>query len=387
VATCLLLLPGREFGQREHLAALAVMPYLALASRQAGSNGRIPHPAATLIGLAAGLGLALKPYFIAVPLLVEIAVQLLGKRRVSPFRIENIALGAVIAIYAGFLLLFEQVYLSQVVPLANAIYWSFNLPLIAIWPKLIQALVLSVPIAAYAIYQRDSLGIVLAAALCGFAASYLIQHKGYDYHLLPVSIISLVLVAHFVTAAPRRLLPIATVALVALIAVNARPPISWWEFNRPGGARTAEIDRIRQTIATHSTNGRFLIVAVHPYPTFPVALYTPARQVSRTNSHWFLPAVAQIRDGRTMHANASAIERHARDFILHDLAQGPGIILIDTNSRRHTVSPGEFDYLSFFNEDPAFRRAWNAYREIEPIGSFRQFIPKDPTSQEGAGHE
>ncbi|HEU0311186.1 MAG TPA: hypothetical protein VFR36_08220, partial [Sphingomicrobium sp.] len=171
VAACLLLLPGREFGQREHLAAMAVMPYLALASRQAGPEGRISHLAATLIGLAAGMGVALKPYFIAVPLLVEGAVQLFGNRRVSLFRIENIALGAVIAIYAGFLLLFEQAYLSQVVPLANEIYWSFNLPLIAIWPKLIQAFVLAIPIIVYAIYQRDSLGIVLAAALCGFAAS------------------------------------------------------------------------------------------------------------------------------------------------------------------------------------------------------------------------
>lgn len=375
-ATCLLLLPGREFGQREHLAILAVFPLLALASRRAESESHFAQTPTIMIGLVAGVGVALKPYFLAVPLLVEVAVQLLSRRRVSLFRNENLALGAAVASYAGFLLIFEQEYLTQVVPLASEIYWSFDLPPMAIWPKLIQALALALPIAAYAIYKRDSLGIVLAASLCGFAASYLIQNKGYGYHLLPVSIISLVLVANFIVKAPRRLLPVAIVALFALAWVNVRPTLAWWDVNRPSGARTADVNRFRQTVATHSPNGRFLIVAVHPYPTFPVSIYTSARQVSRTNSHWFLPAVAQIRAGGATTTDGSAIERHARDFMLHDLAARPGLVLIDTNSRRHTVSPDQFDFLAFFNEDPAFRLAWNSYREIEPIGSFRQFVLK-----------
>jgi hypothetical protein len=62
---------GRDFGQREVLAVMLALPYLTAAAGRV--HGNVPALApALLIGAAAGLGIALKPYFIAVPLLIEI---------------------------------------------------------------------------------------------------------------------------------------------------------------------------------------------------------------------------------------------------------------------------------------------------------------------------
>ncbi|HEX6604787.1 MAG TPA: hypothetical protein VF027_07905, partial [Sphingomicrobium sp.] len=145
----------------------------------------------------------------------------------------------------------------------------------------------------------------------------------------------------------------------------------WWVSAGPGGPRYAQIDRIDQSIAQHALNGRFLVVAVHPYPAFPAAIYTSARYVSRTNSQWFLPAVVQLRAaGRP----SASVEQHARDFIMHDLGAKPTLVLIDTDSRGHTRGPADFDFLAFYKEDPKFRAEWAAYREIEPIDHFRQFV-------------
>ncbi|MCF2514802.1 hypothetical protein LVY65_06965 [Sphingomonas sp. G124] len=374
----LLILPAREFGQREHLLAIAVLPYLALASRRVGPERCSAGLVALIIGIVAGVGVALKPYFAAVPILVELFVQILSRRQARLLRAENVGMGLVAATYAIELLAFEQPYLQQAVPLAREIYWSFDLP----WKQVVDPLRLhllpAAPFVAYAFARRDGTGIILSAALFGVIASYLIQHKGYPYHLLPISIFSSVLLANFATSGGALVRTLAVICLSMLTFVCHRPVIGWWNDNRPGGARALEIDRIRSSIAAHADNGGFLIVSVHPYPSFPAAIYTPARYVSRTNSHWFLPAVAQIRAKTAQYRDRAAIERHARDFILHDLASGPDLVMIDTDAGRHTVGPKQFDILAFYQEDPAFRSIWTHYREIERISGYRQFVRVDP---------
>ena len=67
-------------------------------------------------------------------------------------------------------------------------------------------------------------------------------------------------------------------------------------------------------------------------------------------------------------------DREARDFILHDLARRPGLVMIDTDSRRHTTGPSDFDFLAFYLEDPRFRRLWAGYREVKSLGQYRLFV-------------
>ena len=54
--------PAGDFGQREHLLVLLLLPYLALVARRAGGS-TVPAGAAALIGVAAAIGFALKPHF------------------------------------------------------------------------------------------------------------------------------------------------------------------------------------------------------------------------------------------------------------------------------------------------------------------------------------
>ena len=65
------LAPGYEYGQRDHLFAIAVFPYVfAAAARLQGQ--RIETRLALAAGLFAGLGIALKPYFLLFWLVVEL---------------------------------------------------------------------------------------------------------------------------------------------------------------------------------------------------------------------------------------------------------------------------------------------------------------------------
>jgi hypothetical protein len=64
-AFALLLLPRLDWGEREHLSLALTLPYILLGIARA--RGRtVPRGGAALAGIAAGVGIALKPYFVLV---------------------------------------------------------------------------------------------------------------------------------------------------------------------------------------------------------------------------------------------------------------------------------------------------------------------------------
>ena len=371
-AVGLIVLVGREFGQRDPITMILVLPYLALAARRLNASPLPSVAARAAIGIVAGLGFGLKPYFLAVPLLIELCLLVFGKRR-QLFRAENVSAAVTLAAYGAWLFAFEQPYLRDIIPLAQEIYWSFNPPFADILAPLALQFACASAFIVLAIARRDGLGLVLSASLFGFAFAYLAQLKGYAYHLMPVRAVALLLAARFMLDRdlPRNL-RLAALGLAAMLTLLWWMPFrAWWWTAKPGGALYTQIERIDDSIDRHARGGSFLVVAVRTYPSFPAGIYAPARYISRTNGQWFLPAVAQLR--AVGHPSAS-VERHAREFIMHDLGSKPTLVLIDTDSRGHTRGPANFDFLAFYKEDPKFRGAWAAYREIEPIDHFRQFV-------------
>src|SRR5262249_23299061 len=102
-------LPMLSFGQREHLMFVLALPYiLFVAVRMA--DGTCRAGLAVLIGILAAAGFGLKPYFLIVPVLLEIYAVVV---RLSPrvlFRAETWTLGAGIALYAASIFLLTPDY-------------------------------------------------------------------------------------------------------------------------------------------------------------------------------------------------------------------------------------------------------------------------------------
>lgn len=95
VGTVLLLLPGVEFGQREHLLVAAALPYLALFAR-ALQGEQEPRKTAMLVGVLAGLGCALKPSYALAFGLLELVGWARGAR---PLRIASVSALATVVGY------------------------------------------------------------------------------------------------------------------------------------------------------------------------------------------------------------------------------------------------------------------------------------------------
>ena len=376
----LLTLEGREFGQREPLMIILVLPYLALGARLA-DGGAVPGEAGRVaIGILGGLGFALKPYFLVVPAMIEGVLWFLGKRPRALFRWENVTAAAVILVYALWVFLFERTYLLEAIPLVREIYWSFDQPISKVAVQLTPVILGTIPFAVIAFRKRDGFGMIMAVAFAGFAFSYFIQNKGYDYHAVPARAVAILLVARF--ALDRKLEPLLRIGAAALTALFFALWLvqfyRWWPEARPGGPLHRQIERIDASIARHAAGDRFFVITIRTYPNFPAGIYSAAQYGSRTNAQWFLPAVMQL---RTKGERSPSIERHARDFILYDLRKAPKLVLLDTNTRGHTQGPSHFDILGFYGEDPAFRSEWSHYREIESIGQFRQFVREPGAGQ------
>ena len=109
------IFPSAVFGQREHIAVIAMTPFVAIAAIR--WRGLAPGPVAILAGLGAGLGMSLKPYLTLVVGL-PIILCVLRQRSIKPlFTPEACAAAAVLIGYGAVLAIFFLAYLLTFAPI------------------------------------------------------------------------------------------------------------------------------------------------------------------------------------------------------------------------------------------------------------------------------
>lgn len=385
----------RDFGQREYLALVFCLPYLCVsAGKSEGEN--YPVWESIMVGLIAGLGWALKPYFLAVPFFVELILLKKSTWRFH-FRPEVLSAVTVIAAYIAYLLIFKQQYLFETIPMINQVYWGFENSRWELFRRINLELVI-VSLSGWMLFRQrfanPALVHVIFAASLGFLVSLVVQNKGYSYHYEPFRATLVIGVAVWVSSirsnhdmkSETRLLRF---ALTGLLLVSLARTGGWYLSYNNLGISDADVNtnrgapgmqkRVIAAIEKYAGTERFLAFSTHPIPGFPTALYVDAEWVSRTNSRIFLPAIAKLRSLNLEQNNAQLdfAEAKEREFALRDLSQDPTVVFVDDSKNKHGIGNLSFDVLSFYLEDPAFQVAWKSYREVEPIGTTRVFVRSD----------
>lgn len=386
-----LLGAGYDFGQREHLMAVAALPYLFLAARRmAGApTGRGLALGAALL---AALGFALKPHFLGIPALVEGVVLLhRGPRRA----VRDPVPWAMAAVWLGYLaaipLVFPE-YFGQVLPLV----WDFYVDLggFAWWQVLLTerlgtALMLLLPLAPLALRPAAGpLPKVLLAAALGAALSAVVQHKGWTYHALPVrmlaGLLAVVLAARWLQAAlpggrAVRAAPAAAVlaafATGLLHATGAEAP--WreitWSWSRAGA--------VSALLKREAHGERLLVLSPDIFPVYPALNYARAQSTLRTMNLWLLQGVyaecpangARYRQTWEMSRTEFFVYRTvAEDFA----AAPPAAILVATDPRIPDCGRG-FDVLEYFARHPLFAETLPRYRLAAEIEGYRLLKRED----------
>jgi hypothetical protein len=211
IVAALLVWQNNDFGQREHLFILLYFPFFLLrAVRWEGQA--VGRAEAIALGIAAAVGVSLKPYFAFVaiaPELYWLATRRSPRKLLAP---EVWAVMGTAAAYAGHFLLLPEVvraeYFGRLVPLHLLVYHVYQSPLGAVLGKAFPLFLGKVNVTAFAavvvavpfLWRRPApaglaaLARPLACVTAAAFGAYLTQQTGWRYQALPVFVSGLCVV-------------------------------------------------------------------------------------------------------------------------------------------------------------------------------------------------
>jgi len=378
--------PGEMFAQREHLMLLGAVPYLLLAAARFDGL-KVPRGRMVAIALIAGLGFALKPHFLAIPLLVEVyLLTARGWRKTLFDAVPWIILG-VMAGYVAAAWLVTPDYFTSVLPLIFDSYEEIGgtNPLHVLYGRLLAPFVLMMaPLTLAAFLLRLSpLTRMAGLAALGGAMAGIAQAKGWPYHLLPAQVMTLLLTVLVICqgidkllgerfAADRASLPTLSLAPLRL-TVGA---LMLMLFCLAGATRTTFYDQMNfdnsqagkllKQVKKYAQGQPVLIISPGIYPHFPVLNYANARLAMRFQTIWPLqgayescrPEEARYHDPDKMPPMEQLLRRAvSEDFVKYH----PALVIMDKNPGIRWCGGREFDLTEYFLSIPAFAEEWKNY--------------------------
>ena len=180
-----LVMPARDFGQRDHLLGFLCLPYLLSAARVLAGRPLSGWPA-WIVGL--GLGTALKPHQVLIPISVELTLLLVRRRESMLVRPELLGMVTAGMLYAGAIWLFSPEYVTRMLPLLGETYWAFgHLSWWQLVREAVQLHILAAAVLCAAGFMPPVSPITLVLAVAGVAATvaYYVQRTGWYYQQLP----------------------------------------------------------------------------------------------------------------------------------------------------------------------------------------------------------
>ncbi|SMQ69673.1 hypothetical protein SAMN06297468_1860 [Altererythrobacter xiamenensis] len=377
----LFLLPISEFTQREHIMLIFALPYfyLSIIGRDRASIGVFEQFA---MGLVAALGLALKPYFLLIPLALLLAgpSREIFKRAFFP---ANLGLALGLVLYALFVLVFHFEYFTQIVPIATRVYGDFGLS----WQTVLfrseaVALFFLVLLVLWTRNSLDQVGRSLVAGTLGALAVYLIQFKGWNYQALPFSFftaLSALWIAHSRRSFARR--ETAVLFLVMGAVIFAIGP----QLKR-GPYDTKMVSPFASFIEAPAP--RILVYSTNVSAGFPFTNAVGGQWSSRFPAQWLIPgALIGLQEtecgAKPKTCNdLTGILGAARDANTEDfLRNRPDYVFADERKNKSYFGGLAFNYIDFMKDDPRFAQAWSNCRRIGAVERFQYGVWRCDTAK------
>lgn len=344
------ILPGYDFGQREQITLIATLPYAALiGSRTRGREAALIK--ALLIGLLAACGIALKHYFIAVPLALELFLLFHLRRDYRPIRPETVTLVLSACGYAAAVMAFTPEFLTEIVPLVDLAYDGYQNSIVEqlIGPHqvVIYAVILAVFLHRDVFAVRSTNVLIYLISAASFSIAYFAQQKGWQYHAIPISgFLMLALTSCSVKALQRgvrlRAFPVGIAALVLAVFAS----FVWIGPYRSG----AEDDFDLAT--NHLSPGDTVFTAsTGPRMSWPMVEERGLRWPSRYFALWTTGATVLTPRSDPRHASLEKLARKVRSDTYHDLiCNPPKVIMIEDPLNSRKLRTSGFTYLDFLRK-------------------------------------
>ena len=401
-----LLAAGYDFGQREHLMTMAALPYLFAAGRRCGGSqprGRIS------IALVAALGFALKPYFLALPALIELAVLVACYRRRRPGSPMAVwlrdpvpwILGTVWGLYLLLIAAVLPAYFTTILPLVREAYLGFAslpwtsmviVPRFALANALLSLLLLLAFVRPGAGFVQPGGALPRLFGLAGLAGAIaaFVQHKGFSYHILPNEFFTFALAGLMASRwldrieAARHAPGGGMIAgmLTGLFAfyVVATGEAPWKQIHYP----RSDADQLGQLLAGAAGGGRAYPLSLSILPVFPAFTYAGITSTSRFMDLWPLQSAYFTcpPNGRRYWepAELGAAEAFVWQAVAADFTARPPAAVVVEETPNIPGCGAWFDFIVYFSRDPAFADVWRQYRLVGRTQRHRVYTRKDDLS-------
>lgn len=358
-----LAFPLGAFGQREHMALVALLPFLAIVVARA-QGARLPPAPALLAGLCGGLAMIVKPHFVLCGLLAVLYCCIWTRSLKVLFVPENWVAAAVVVGYAVLVLVAYPDFVHVWVPILQDTYRPDRIPLARCLGAPGSIAFLLICAGAVLLLGRRILtprpAVFLLAAL-GFYVAALEQGKMWPNHLYPaLALASLVAVAEGFEAlrgkrlAADRRLPVLAGCCVAAAGIAFA--------GQTLASRAATTMQLAPTIrALGPELPRLFVLSGAVAAGNPLTAAVDGVWVGRSSGQWLYQfSDHRLSDRRLDDATRrrlASYKEQDRAWARQDLVDGePDFVLIDEAT---------FDWKGWAMEDPAMRKALARYQRVD----------------------
>jgi len=399
LALIFILLPlvRANFGQREHVALALLLP-LALLTALRIRKERISTGASVAIGVAAGVGIALKPYFMLPWLALEVCVWL-GGHRFRP-RPETLAIVATGAGYLAAVSWLAPEYWT-LAPLMAGGYYDFlrnSLPVTALIGEgaapAVAALLTALVLRREATHPE--LWVIFGALTTGFYVAAVAQHKGWEYHFYPAyatgvllfALVAVDLKPSVAGVVPRAAAAVARAAVVAIGGITVAACVA--QAMSPRDRRydpDPDFPELLPLVAEHSSRGSVLVLSWSAASAFPLISEAGARSASRFVCLWMMgglygaAAVGTEPMRYRSPPEMGSLERYLNDAMAQDLARNrPSLVLaLVPAPDQPEWRLRRIDLLAYLTRNENFAAAFRRYTYVRTVGQYWMFerLPED----------
>ena len=362
----LLCLFSEDFGQREQMAVIALLPWLALLAARdldegfrAGTNGE-----RVLAGVGAAVFVMIKPPLAIFAPALPALFLCVRRHSLRPLFTTETLLGAAITLlYLAWLAVFHMAFFVDLLPLIRDLYLPARMPMVDMRLNSLLWLFATLAVAIWATarpQRMDRLALLLLLAALGYVPAFLIMGKGWAYQTLPFLMLGLLAFLAQLRRLPSRLAEISVVAKGG-VSVGAVIIVLFMLAGHPlvHAERRGELARAAAAIDSVVTRPTAASIATRLQPAFPLLLMIDGDYRQRYPSLWAVEnAETLIRATRD---NAAKVERlqAMRDGFIRQIARDiererPDIIF-DAGS---DGAPGQ----RAVHADPNIARVLSGYR-------------------------
>ena len=381
-----LFIPASIFGSREMLLTLFILPYVILTTETIYNDfhQRVSIYFRGLLGLWMGIGIALNPFYVLIPIALELQYWFYAKKLVF-WRSEFITFTLFFFCYLICIKVFYSDYYTVIIPAFFAFSSGFNVP----FHKIFFAFPTQIIIVCSFIYtllclMRYQKSWITTLWLCTVLSYviYVSNKKTWFFHYIPELIFGCLLcsaiLGHFIFSFKKDKHIKMLFICFSLLGLSTFP-LLFINMFMSGYTKYADLQDARWQLISyfnqHSKNATIYSFSPSMYPIFLILNYTSLQPLVPWPGCWQLPMIIQSEKTHDMQKHQYEKIQKYKSELLSQVANDinlkkPDYVIVDIEKHNELLGSVNFDFIDFFKENKTFKTAWKHYHLEKIISHF-----------------